>query len=85
MLRSGQRVASQRVGSDEWRIAFGSIAGEHIWQFEAYKTGEKPSGKPNVFWSERRQRFMAPSRLDVPPTLLERTVAWIAHVAGRPP
>ena len=81
MLRSGQRVAWQRVGEDEWRVAFGNVA-DGIWQFEAYRTSEGPSGTPNMFWSEARRRFMAPSRLDVPSTILEQTVAWIIHVGS---
>jgi hypothetical protein len=44
MLRPGQQVVSQRVGRDEWRVAFGSIAAQHVWQFEAYKTEKKPEG-----------------------------------------
>jgi hypothetical protein len=78
-LRKTQ-IASGRIGTDEWRIEFVRVAGG-IWELEAYKTGEAPAGKPNLFWSQLRRRFAADTRLDVPGAMLERTVAWIQCVA----
>jgi hypothetical protein len=76
-----KQIASERVGKNDWRVEFARVA-RRVWEFEAYKTGEARSGKPNLFWSEEQNRFMAPSRLDVPPTVIERTVAWILHSCG---
>src|SRR5688572_10655695 len=76
------QIASGRVGRDEWRVQYVRVASGGIWEFEAFKSGEAPSGKPNLFWSQSRRRFVADTRLDVPSTMLECTVAWIERAAG---
>jgi hypothetical protein len=80
MPRRGKFVASQRVGDDEWWVAFSRVTAERTWEFEAYTHEQGPSGMANLFWSASEQRFTSRSRLDVPIAIVEKTVAWIAHV-----
>ena len=85
MPLSGQEVAVERVGRDEWCVSFTTLVlPERTWEFEAYKTGESRADGVNLFWSEAERAFVGNSRRDVPPPVLERTVEWILHIASCP-